>query len=101
MRFETGDAASLLVKGNDGRIISGRTSLEVERAAPTGFDIFLDGSAGPLGVVSSGENWIKVAVPAGSHGFERIVRWRLPRVSWRRRECGKCISRGTPRTTPA
>lgn len=73
MRFETGDAASLLVEGDVGRIISEGTSLEVERATPTGFDVFLDGSARPLGVVDSGENWIKVTVPAGSHGF-RIVR---------------------------
>ena len=73
IRFETRDAASLLVEGDVGRIISEGTSLEVERATPTGFDVFLDGSAEPLGAVDSGENWIEVAVPAGSHGF-RIAR---------------------------
>ena len=74
LRFETGDAASLLVEGDAGRIISGGTTLEVERATPTGFDIRLDGSSRPLGVVDSGESWIKVSVPAGSHGFEIVRR---------------------------
>lgn len=74
LRFETGDAASLLVEGNRGRMISEGTTLVVERVAPTGFDIRLDGSSEPLGVVDSGKNWIKVAFPAGSHGFEIVRR---------------------------
>ena len=86
MRFETGDAASLLVEGTGGRIISEGTTLAVERETPTGFDVFLDGSRAARGR-RFGE---KLDRGGGSRRFARV----RDRASSARGSRGSCSDGG-------